>query len=178
MRKFLAALALAAGLSFGTANAAVVDVGGNAANPIAIDAFSNPLTLGSENAIIGVITGKGVSFTHTISFSLLESAGTGIAGEILETIIGPKKLSDIDDFSFSLINLDTSTTLFTGGDADAAFIMLMAGVNYAVKITGTTSGSVGGKYAINLAVTPVPAAALLLAPALLGLGLVARRRAA
>jgi hypothetical protein len=176
MRALVLALALVLGGSF-AARAAVVELGGNAANPVAIDAFSNPLSLNSENAIIGTITGTGVFFNHTVSFSLLVAADVGIAGDVLETKIGPKVLSDINDFTFVIRNADTNTVLATGSDDEAFLLSLLSGTNYKIEITGDTTGSVGGKYAINLAVTPVPAAALLLAPALIGLGIAASRRA-
>ena len=59
---------------------------------------------------------------------------------------------------------------------DLLVATLMAGLDYTLRITGRTNGRLGGNYKVDLAVTPVPGALLLLGPALAGLGYVGIRR--
>jgi hypothetical protein len=87
---------------------------------------------------------------------------------------------DIAGLSYQVF--DATTTAAVSGLAAASSLLTFvahAGTEYFVQFTGTATGAAGGNYTANISfVTPVPAAVLLLAPALAGLGLMARRRKA
>lgn len=124
-----------------------------------------------ERADVGSITGmierKNVSFAHDVVFRLEQVGTANVAGA--KVTVGD--LVDIRNLGYQVLGI---TDLVMA--PDLLVTSLMAGFDYTLRITGTTGGRLGGNYKVDIAITPVPAAVMLLGPALAGLGIAGLRR--
>jgi len=168
MRNLLRALTLALGLAQATqASAAVIpDLSGErGSSTFGLGAFAGNLdTTVFDFALLGPAQGKLVfTFATPGAFGLMiEDAFAAFSGPDGGIIAGP---------------------LTSGGTLTLAASLFQTAGSHLISITTLGDPSFSGQlktYELSLAVTPVPAAALLLAPALAGLGFVGfkRRRAA
>jgi hypothetical protein len=98
----------------------------------------------------------------TYRFNLVDPSV--IIFERTEIAIGPQPLDLFDDLGVFVFNCDSPTFCMTGPLTDGI---------YALRVTGVATG--GATYSWKMTTTtPIPAAAVLLGSALLGLGAVAR----
>jgi hypothetical protein len=175
IRTFIAGVALAAGLAIGaSAEAAVQVVAVNGANAAAT--FDDALAVGDAGIISGSRIGTG-GFTHSVFFDVSSGTGGGVTATPNNLTIGTIEFFGISGLSYQVFDAVTATAI-TGVQAASSLLTFAAaaGGSYYVTFTGTATGIAGGNYAANIAITPIPAAILLLAPAVAGLGLVAYRR--
>jgi hypothetical protein len=132
------------------------------------------LSLGDVGTVTGSVEGNGVAFEHFVSFTSGGTVGS-IAGTPV-TLSAPNGdvLTDIAGLMYDVIG--NGGVIASGTSPSSVFAALEAGEDYLLRITGTSGGTLGGNYKVDVAITPIPAAALLLAPALAGLGYMGVRR--
>ena len=160
MRKFLAlpALALAALLGFAVAPA-------SAATFALGDISDSGDFLGNQIKTAG-------PFTDLFTFSVNNTVNDGQA-TIIE--IGNNSVFNIDNLTLAITDAVGSFVhrgpVAVGPTGALLVINGLAGGNYAVRVTGDVTGSLGGSYtgSIYTNVVPIPGAVFLFAPALAGL---------
>lgn len=174
MRKFalagVAALLLGAAMLPGTADAAVtIGDGGGAISLL------NPMTQGFE-ASSNTAAGGSADFV----FNVVGADIPSLRGNINAIPIPSMSITSIQLFGDNAPSTDliSSITPALPGPADEGLSvrffanLLNASANYTLRVTWTGQGTVSGQ----VIATPVPAAILLLGPALAGLGVMGRRR--
>lgn len=118
-----------------------------------------------------------VSDTYNFSLSVLSDASGSATNHILN--IGADVVQNIGNFNFSIYDWNNALLSSTGSGIDSNLFSLGAG-NYHAVVSGTASGTDGGKYSVSLYTepqpVPVPAAVWLLGSGLIGLVGVARRK--
>ena len=161
------------------ANAAVYDA--SFENNVGSQTISTPLTAADALAISGYLDSGAGAVTNITSFSVGAGVGgieldavwrSGAAGDALR-LIGVN--IDLLDSTSTVIASDTFSGVLNGfALSTLSFVGLAAG-DYSIRLTGTNENI--GQYIIDATFTPVPlpAAILMLAPALAGLGFTGRR---
>jgi hypothetical protein len=174
IKNLLAGLVLVVGLAAGqAANAAVQLL--SLSGPADSDSFAAPLAAGDGGIVFGSSGPGGLS--HSVGFTLAPGATTvSISATPNALPADTGTIFDVAGLAFALFD-STMTSLGSGLTGATLTVAGLAAGSYSVVFTGIAVGSLGGNYTGNVAVTPIPAAALLLAPALIGLAMVARRRA-
>jgi hypothetical protein len=124
------------------------------------------LNIGDAGVVVGIVEGNGVDFTQTLTFTANGPRGSAAGASV--------EISGLVGISNLMYSLNGSAFTAAPGVITGA---LLAGPNAnTLVITGLTTGSIGGNYKADIAVTPIPGAILLLGPALAGLGYVGYRR--
>jgi hypothetical protein len=137
------------------------------------------LEVGDGVAVLGNIQNQPGAFTNEVTFTLAPEARSVKLAAAWFAIppFGNSFDAKIEDSSGAVVADDT----FLGFDAPGVirsvieFAGLTGGETYNLVLTGNITGE-AANYDLKMGVTPIPAAALLLGPALGGLGLVAYRR--
>jgi hypothetical protein len=183
MRKFalagVAALLLGAASLPSTANAALVT---------ATSATAATLNVPGSVPVVGVsLNGSvGDSFEAYLTFDLSSLAPSGGSTQISNNVGADLDFSTFQLFARLGSGTPTGPVLATGGItpnvggsivdfANLNFTSLAAGF-YVLKLAGTFASAGQGSINGTISAVPVPAAILLLGPALAGLGLMGRRR--
>lgn len=141
--------------------------------------LGTPLGVGDGLLVAGVINGQSGNYSNEVTFTL----GAGATG--IKSAANWFALSPIAN-SLSYALFDAADTLladdvgpvFPGNgtvSSSLVFAGLTAGATYTIKIAGTIFGDAAA-YQVAISITPIPAALLMLAPALAGLGYVGYRR--
>lgn len=171
---YLAGIALAAVAFVGSATAAVQVVAVNGAAASAT--LDNGLNVGDGGVVFGSKLGAG-AFTHQVFFGVESGTGGGATGTPNSLAFGGVSYFDVTGLTYQVFDALTNVAL-TGVVAASNLLSFAAtaGGAYYIEFAGTASGVLGGNYTANIAITPIPGAILLLAPALAGLGFVGLRR--
>lgn len=125
--------------------------------------------------------GKAANESFTDDFLFQVSAALAAASAVIDVEFG--QIINIAGLTLGVFNVTTNSYLpgspVSGGPSLSVVASALApGTQYAIRITGTATGTAGGRYAGGLAIAPVPAALPLMLGALAGLGLIARRKTA
>ena len=172
----LASVAFAAGVALAASSAhaahSFIDV--ELAGPSASSGIPGSFTFFGPGvsdiiSVTGKVLGQGTAFEHTVLFDVFnftpnQKAVVSGSAVSLGSIVG------IDNLTYSV---NGSAPVAAMADLGPLAIM---GAGNTLTITGITSGTAGGDYKVDVALTPIPGAMLLLGPALAGLGYVGYRR--
>lgn len=193
VRRILSAIVLAGAWGVmalaGTAQAAVFGPVINSSNAVTTsssNSFVNAFDFGDVGVVTGLVTGPGgTQFTHDFLFATDNPLGgtTGGASATDNQLV-------VSGFNvFDLTNL--RYVLFEQGDPDPVdttppFVLspgtvilsgLQAATTYIFRVKGeVVAGFSGGNYTGDIAIVPLPAAALLFGTALVGLAWIRRRQ--
>ena len=187
MKKLVTSLAIALFLSFGSAQAALIDT---------ITGFSSSdtytATVLTENAILnfsGAVSNERVisitnwessSFTHDYEFRAVGDSFISIAATTENTFIGfitsfTMAVYDATSYNSGGGSLAFISSSLSGPSGSVGFFMTM-GNDYLIRLTGTSGDD--GNYTLQLTAVPIPAAIGLFGTALIGLSGFNRRRKA
>ena len=175
LKAFFASLAVVAGLTVaGSAQAAVQVV--SVSGAVASATFDNAFNVGDGGIITGLRVGPG-AFTHDVYFDVATGTGGGVTGTPNTLQIGSTTIFDVTGLTYQVFDAVTNLAI-TGVQSASSLLTFAAGPggSYFVQFAGVASGLMGGNYTANIAITPIPAAVLLMAPALAGLGFAGYRR--
>ena len=130
-----------------------------------------------------IINKTGSVYSHTYEFTLAETSTVEVgaawfsigpfANSLSWTLSGPGGTFGSPPPTFIPIGTSFPPGIIVSG---AAFAGLAAG-DYTLEVTGTIFGATAN-YDVKVGITPIPAAAMMLAPALIGLGYFGYRRRA
>jgi hypothetical protein len=112
------------------------------------------------------------SLTQQLNFAT-QDAGTVVVSATANTL---QSFFDISGLSYEAFDASTNTSLGSAAASSVLSFAASAGQAFYVVFSGNVTGSLGGNYTGNVALTPIPGALLLLGPALAGLGFVGYRR--
>jgi len=177
LRTFIAGIAVAAGIALvGTAEAAVQIVTVNGTNASAT--YDSSFNVGDGGIVFGSKVNSG-AFTHEVYFTVDTNAVGGVTSTPNTLQLGSLVLFDVLGLTYQVFDAGTNAAVSGIGTASSLLTFAStAGADYFVRFLGTATGALGGNYTANLsfAVTPIPGAILLIAPALAGLGFAGYRR--
>jgi hypothetical protein len=176
IRSVFAGMALAIGTVFAVPAWAAVDLA-VLSGSTAVATLDQPLSIGDGGIIFGSSTDSGANLNHRVFFAVAENATANISATPNELSAGGTTWFDVDGLTYQVFDANTNAAVSgVVATANVLSFAALAGGAYYVDFDGIVSGTLGGNYTGNIALTPIPGAILLLGPALAGLGYVGYRR--
>jgi hypothetical protein len=134
--------------------------------------LSSPMESDDTLTIFGQATGKNSLFQHDVFFKVTRADGAGGATATPNTlIINNVVRSQITDLRYGVYRpgLESGPSSFVSSPELLAFSNLVPESVYAIRFMGLATGTAGGSYTGEIAVTPLPASLAMLVAACLGL---------
>ena len=172
-------LGLVAAVAIGsTAQAAVLD-------PVFLqgkrdqELLTSPMASDDTLTIFGQATQKNVPFQHDVFFKVSQEENAGGATATPNTlVINNVVKSQITDLRYGVFRpgLESGPTSFVASPELLAFSNLIPDSVYAIRFMGLATGTAGGSYTGEIAVTPLPASLAMLLAACAALWVLRRRQ--
>ena len=140
--------------------------------------LTSPMESDDTLTIFGQATGKNSAFQHDVFFKVTQADNAGGATASPNTlIINNVVKSQITDLRYGVFRpgVESGPTSFVASPELLAFSNLVPDNVYAIRFVGLATGTAGGSYTGEIAVTPLPAPLGMLLVAFAGLGWLGRR---